>query len=108
MDRETEIIERLDKLENQLNGLNKTIVMLTDVLSGYSSKVDEVCLVWKHDFMDKYGFTRQDLGLSRVDDEAILKLSKLGVSVKAQAELLGCHVQSIINHRNKLKGQGRL
>lgn len=100
--------QKLEHLETISTSQKNTIVELINVINTYTSYVLSVCVAWKKDIQQKYELSNSDVGTSRIDDEAIIELTKLGLSGKAIAKKLGCSEWSVYNHKKVLKEQGRL
>lgn len=99
---------KLEHLEKISTSQRNTIIELINVINTYTSHVISVCVAWKKDIQQKYELSNSDVGTPRIDDEAIIELTKLGLSGKAIAKKLGCSEWSIYNHKKNLREQGRL
>lgn len=99
---------KLEHLETISTSQRNTIVELINVINTYTSYVLSVCVAWKKDIQQKYELSNSDVGTPRIDDEAIIELTKLGLSGKAIAKKLGCSEWSVSKHKKALREQGRL
>lgn len=108
MDRETEILERLNQLENQVNAMDKSVDKLSSKLDDFLGKIYTAYLFIQKQAEEKYGIKTLRRKDGRVDDNAIIEMSKKGVTVEAQANILGVSKVAVYNHRKNLREQGRL
>ena len=106
--KDQEILEKLNIMEKKLDSIMRTNVMLAELVNGVITRVDSVCTKWRYDFMEKHNLKKSDVGIPKIDTEEILRLSQEGLSVEAIAIRMGCSKSTVINHRNKLKAQGRM
>lgn len=109
MDKQDQILERLEALEKEVVSTKKSLNILVEVIEKYTYHVYEMTIVWKREFKEKHKLSDREVGLqSGINNNEILAMSRQGITITAQAKKLGCSKQTIINHRNILKAQGKL
>lgn len=104
----SEVKESIDRLEIHLKRIEKTMNNLIECIYSYDAHVKEACVLWRKQQKESLGLSNVSFGLPDIDDEAIVVMSKQGLSINAQARKLNCNRSTILNHRKKLKEQGRL